>query len=159
MNLAIRVFAADLGQEPADTFTRDQIPDQKFDDILANPPFNSSDWGGKNDESDPRWVHGRHPPATRTVRGCNTGSGTCAQAGKRAWCWRQPCRSRPIRRHPEPSPRTLPIDAATAASSAQAALNPSQPGPDLSPHPIGSLGLCAERGAPGNSAIRPFNWS
>ena len=85
MNLAIRVFAADVGQEPADTFTRDQIPDQKFDDIHANPPFNISDWGGENDESDPRWVHGCHPPATRTVRGCNTGSGTCAQAGKRAW--------------------------------------------------------------------------
>ncbi len=62
MNLAIRGFAADLGQEPADTFARDQFPDQKFDYILANPPFNISDWGGEKYESDPRWAYGR-PPA------------------------------------------------------------------------------------------------
>lgn len=62
MNLAIRGFAADLGQEPADTFARDQHPDQKFDYILANPPFNISDWGGEKYDSDPRWVYGR-PPA------------------------------------------------------------------------------------------------
>ena len=62
MNLAIRGFAADLGQEPADTFARDQHPDQRFDAILANPPFNVSDWGGENHDNDPRWVYGR-PPA------------------------------------------------------------------------------------------------
>ena len=61
MNLAIRGFAADLGQEPADTFARDQFPDQKFDYILANPPFNISDWGGEKYDSDPRWVYGRPP--------------------------------------------------------------------------------------------------
>jgi type I restriction enzyme M protein len=62
MNLAIRGFAADLGQEPADTFARDQHPDQKFNYILANPPFNISDWGGEKYDSDPRWTFGR-PPA------------------------------------------------------------------------------------------------
>jgi type I restriction enzyme M protein len=61
MNLAIRGFNANLGQEPADTFARDQFPDQKFDYILANPPFNISDWGGEKYESDPRWVYGRPP--------------------------------------------------------------------------------------------------
>jgi len=61
MNLAIRGFAADLGQEPADTFARDQFPDKKFDYILANPPFNISDWGGEKYESDPRWLYGRPP--------------------------------------------------------------------------------------------------
>lgn len=61
MNLAIRGFAADLGQEPADTFARDQFPDQKFDYILANPPFNISDWGGEKYGSDPRWAFGRPP--------------------------------------------------------------------------------------------------
>ena len=61
MNLAIRGFAADLGQEPADTFSRDQFPDQKFNYILANPPFNISDWGGEKYESDPRWLYGRPP--------------------------------------------------------------------------------------------------
>jgi type I restriction enzyme M protein len=62
MNLAIRGFAADLGQEPADTFARDQHPDQRFDHILANPPFNISDWGGEKYDNDPRWQFGR-PPA------------------------------------------------------------------------------------------------
>ncbi|WP_288262172.1 class I SAM-dependent DNA methyltransferase [uncultured Prochlorococcus sp.] len=62
MNLAIRGFASDLGQEPADTFARDQHPDQKFDYILANPPFNISDWGGEKYENDVRWIYGR-PPA------------------------------------------------------------------------------------------------
>ena len=62
MNLAIRRFAADLGQEPADTFARDQHPDQRFDRIMANPPFNISDWGGEKYENDPRWQYGR-PPA------------------------------------------------------------------------------------------------
>ena len=62
MNLAIRGFAADLGKEPADTFARDQFPDSKFDYILANPPFNISDWGGEKYDNDPRWRFGRPPP-------------------------------------------------------------------------------------------------
>ena len=62
MNLAIRGFAADLGKEPTDTFARDQFPDGKFDYILANPPFNVSDWGGEKYDNDPRWRFGR-PPA------------------------------------------------------------------------------------------------
>lgn len=61
MNLAIRGFAADLGKEPGDTFARDQFPDVKFDYVLANPPFNISDWGGEKYESDPRWKYGRPP--------------------------------------------------------------------------------------------------
>ena len=61
MNLAIRGFNVNLGQEPADTFARDQFPDEKFDYILANPPFNISDWGGEKYESDPRWAYGRPP--------------------------------------------------------------------------------------------------
>ncbi len=61
MNLAIRGLSGDLGREPADSFGRDQHPDQKFDYILANPPFNISDWGGEKYESDPRWVYGRPP--------------------------------------------------------------------------------------------------
>lgn len=61
MNLAIRGFAADLGKEPADTFASDQFPDVKFDYIMANPPFNTSDWGGEKYEDDVRWVFGRPP--------------------------------------------------------------------------------------------------
>jgi len=62
MNLAIRGFAADLGKEPADTFHRDQHPDLRADYVLANPPFNISDWGGERLVDDKRWVHGA-PPA------------------------------------------------------------------------------------------------
>jgi type I restriction enzyme M protein len=62
MNLAIRGFAADLGKEPADTFHRDQHPDLKADYVLANPPFNISDWGGERLAGDKRWAYGT-PPA------------------------------------------------------------------------------------------------
>lgn len=61
MNLSIRGFYADLGKEPADTFAKDQFPDVKFDYVLANPPFNISDWGGERYESDARWQYGRPP--------------------------------------------------------------------------------------------------
>ncbi|MGN6315884.1 type I restriction-modification system subunit M [Trinickia sp.] len=62
MNLAIRGFAADLGKEPADTFHRDQHPDLRADYVLANPPFNISDWGGERLADDRRWRYGT-PPA------------------------------------------------------------------------------------------------
>ena len=61
MNLAIRGFSADLGKENADTFAKDQFPDLKFDYIMANPPFNISDWGGEKYENDVRWEYGRPP--------------------------------------------------------------------------------------------------
>ena len=77
MNLAIRGFAADLGKEPADTFARDQFPDLKFDYIMANPPFNISDWGGEKYESDPRWQFGRPPVGNATTHGCSICCGSC----------------------------------------------------------------------------------
>jgi type I restriction enzyme M protein len=63
MNLAIRGLDFNLGKEPADTFHRDQHPDLKADYVLANPPFNISDWGGDRLLDDKRWVHGT-PPAS-----------------------------------------------------------------------------------------------
>ncbi|MDD3604127.1 MAG: class I SAM-dependent DNA methyltransferase [Kiritimatiellae bacterium] len=62
MNLAIRGIEADLGEQWADTFHRDQHPDLKADFILANPPFNISDWGGEKLKDDQRWKYGI-PPA------------------------------------------------------------------------------------------------
>ena len=62
MNLAIRGMDCNLGKEPADTFHRDQHPDLKADYVLANPPFNISDWGGERLQEDKRWMHGT-PPA------------------------------------------------------------------------------------------------
>lgn len=62
MNLAIRGIGFDLGKEPADSFTRDQHPDLKADYVLANPPFNISDWWNASLEGDKRWQYGQ-PPA------------------------------------------------------------------------------------------------
>ncbi len=59
MNLALRGLEADLGPENADTFRRDLHPDLRADFVLANPPFNDSDWFRKDD--DVRWQFGVPP--------------------------------------------------------------------------------------------------
>ena len=61
MNLAIRGIEANLGDQPADSFVRDLHPDLKADYILANPPFNVSDWSGKFLRDDVRWRFGVPP--------------------------------------------------------------------------------------------------
>jgi len=58
MNLAIRSIEGNLGLEPADSFHRDLHKDLKADYILANPPFNMSDWGGERLREDARWKFG-----------------------------------------------------------------------------------------------------
>ena len=62
MNLAIRGIEADLGPRWGDSFHEDLHPDLRADYILANPPFNVSDWGGEQLRDDPRWRYGT-PPA------------------------------------------------------------------------------------------------
>jgi type I restriction enzyme M protein len=59
MNLALRGIEADFGPEHADTFRRDLHPDLRADFVLANPPFNDSDWFRKDD--DVRWQFGVPP--------------------------------------------------------------------------------------------------
>jgi type I restriction enzyme M protein len=61
MNLAIRGIEANLGEQPADSFARDLHPDLKADFILANPPFNISDWSGELLRKDTRWKFGVPP--------------------------------------------------------------------------------------------------
>lgn len=61
MNLAIRGIDFTLGKEPADTFIRNQHSDLRADFVLANPPFNISDWWHGSLEGDPRWVYGTPP--------------------------------------------------------------------------------------------------
>ena len=61
MNLAIRGIDADLGDFNADTFFDDCHKDKKFDFVLANPPFNLSDWGGDKLKEDERWEYGTPP--------------------------------------------------------------------------------------------------
>ena len=62
MNLALRGIEADLGDRSADTFTADLHPDLRADFILANPPFNVSNWWDAKLAEDPRWQYGT-PPA------------------------------------------------------------------------------------------------
>src|SRR5205807_7918331 len=61
MNLAIRGIEANFGKEHADSFHRDLHPDLKADYVLANPPFNDSDWRGESLREDKRWVYGVPP--------------------------------------------------------------------------------------------------
>jgi type I restriction enzyme M protein len=60
MNLAIRGIDGQIAH--GDTFHNDRHPDLKADFILANPPFNISDWGGERLRDDKRWQYGV-PPA------------------------------------------------------------------------------------------------
>ncbi len=61
MNLAIRGIEGKI--EHGDSFHNDRHPDLKADYILANPPFNVSDWGGDRLRDDKRWKYGV-PPAS-----------------------------------------------------------------------------------------------
>lgn len=61
MNLAIRGIEADLGKTYDDTFFNDQHPTLRADFIMANPPFNMSDWGGDKLAEDKRWKYGTPP--------------------------------------------------------------------------------------------------
>jgi type I restriction enzyme M protein len=62
MNLAIHGLDGDLGPYNADTFHNDLHKNMKADFILANPPFNVSEWGGERLTEDARWKYGI-PPA------------------------------------------------------------------------------------------------
>ena len=59
MNLAIRGIEGQIAQ--GDSFHNDRHPDLKADYILANPPFNVSDWGAERLQDDQRWQHGAPP--------------------------------------------------------------------------------------------------
>ncbi|MDR0312278.1 MAG: type I restriction-modification system subunit M [Treponema sp.] len=61
MNLAIRGIEADIGGYNADTFHNDLHPTLKANFILANPPFNLSDWNDGSLNDDQRWKYGLPP--------------------------------------------------------------------------------------------------
>jgi len=61
MNLAIRGIEADLGGYNADTFHNDLHPTLRADFIMANPPFNLSDWNDGSLNDDQRWKYGLPP--------------------------------------------------------------------------------------------------
>ena len=62
MNLAVRGINADIRWNSEGSFHKDALPDLRADYILANPPFNISDWGGDRLREDVRWKFGI-PPA------------------------------------------------------------------------------------------------
>lgn len=59
MNMAIRGIDAQI--EYGDTLHNDKLPDLKADIVIANPPFNVSDWGGETLRNDARWAYGVPP--------------------------------------------------------------------------------------------------
>lgn len=61
MNLALRGIEADLGDRSADSFSTDLHPDLRADFVIANPPFNVSNWWDAKLADDPRWKYGTPP--------------------------------------------------------------------------------------------------
>ena len=62
MNLAVRGIDAEIKWNTEGSFHKDELPDLRADYVLANPPFNISDWGGDRIREDARWKFGT-PPA------------------------------------------------------------------------------------------------
>jgi type I restriction enzyme M protein len=61
MNLAVRGIDSDIRWNNEGSFHKDELRDLRFDHILANPPFNISDWGGDRLREDVRWKFGVPP--------------------------------------------------------------------------------------------------
>jgi type I restriction enzyme M protein len=61
MNLAVRGIDADIRWNNEGSFHKDELRDLKADYVLANPPFNISDWGGERLRADVRWTLGEPP--------------------------------------------------------------------------------------------------
>jgi type I restriction enzyme M protein len=61
MNLAVRGIDSDIKWNNEGSFHKDELRDLKADFILANPPFNISDWGGERLREDVRWQFGTPP--------------------------------------------------------------------------------------------------
>lgn len=63
MNLAVRGIDADIKWNNEGSFLRDEFPQLKFDYVMANPPFNISDWWQGSMDGDARWAFGTPPAA------------------------------------------------------------------------------------------------
>lgn len=62
MNLAVRGIEGNLGPQWDDSFHDDAHPDLRADFVIANPPFNDSNWGSDRLQNDVRWKYGPPPP-------------------------------------------------------------------------------------------------
>ena len=88
MNLAIRGIEGNIGEHNADTFHNDLHKDLKADFILANPPFNVSDWGGDRLREDVRWKYGTPPAGNANYRlGAAHRASPGARRASPASCW------------------------------------------------------------------------
>lgn len=87
MNLAVRGIDSDIRWNNEGSFHKDELRDLKADFILANPPFNISDWGGSACAKTCAGNLALRPWATPTTRGCSTSSITLHRMVSRAWCW------------------------------------------------------------------------
>ena len=74
MNLAVRGIDADIRWNSEGSFHKDELPDLRADYILANPPFNISDWGGERLREDPPGNTAFRPQATPTSAGYSISS-------------------------------------------------------------------------------------
>jgi type I restriction enzyme M protein len=83
MNLAIQGIDGNIRWNNEGSFHRDEFPDLKADFVLANPPFNISDWGGDRLVDDARWQFG--VPPMPTSLGSSTSCITSRHAGLLAW--------------------------------------------------------------------------
>ena len=84
MNLAVRGIDADIRWNNEGSFHKDELQDLKADFILANPPFNISDWGGDRLRRMPAGSTVCHPWATPTMPGFSTPIIILPQTGPRA---------------------------------------------------------------------------
>lgn len=87
MNLAIRGIDADLGAYNDDTFFNDLHKNERFDFILANPPFNLKDWGGDKLKDDPRWDYGIPPEGNANFAWVQHMVHHLNATGAWAWFW------------------------------------------------------------------------
>jgi type I restriction enzyme M protein len=116
MNLAIHGIEANLGQKNDDTFLRDAHPDLKADFVLANPPFNVSDWSGALMRGDRRWAFGDPPVGNANYAWIQhfihhlavpngTGGGTAGFVMANCWLQQHRRRGRNQQRYDQPRDR------------------------------------------------------
>ena len=87
MNLAVRGIDSDIRWNNEGSFHKDELRDLKADFILANPPFNISDWAVSACATMCAGPLAHRPRAMPTMRGCSTSSITSALTVC-GWCWR-----------------------------------------------------------------------
>lgn len=92
MNLAVRGIDSDIRWNNEGSFHKDELSDLKFDFILANPPFNVSDWGGDRLRDDVRWWFGAPPVGNANMAWLQHIFIILRRVALPAWCWRTaPC--------------------------------------------------------------------